>query len=277
MISIAIVSLDNVDFLRLLLKGIRRNTTTPYEVLIYGNAAGHPPGRRHINPPGLSIEFVELIAQNRDIISVFIPSDTNDGISTPLNTLFAHAKGEYFVFLDDDMYVAPGWDTAVLQKVNPNILHQYLAFSQFIAAAPDSQYFNTYDFGGNPVQFREEDFNREWEDRRNNIKDHTMLAGCFCVKRKLWESVGGFWTTMPIYGCDIEFKIHIYKDARAENLPFEFRTVADSCVYHFNNGSHKKADYSGKSHPNPNLITNKHKMSPSEWEIFTQGLNQYFQ
>ncbi len=198
-ISILIPTLDNPEYLACLLESIAKHTTSEYEVLIHHNTA-----------------------------------ENNIGLPMALAKLGAQATGEYICYLNDDMYVGPGWDTALLAKVNPDIPYQYLT-----AAIFEPQYDNVcmnspMDYGKHPKEFREEDFLREWKDVRE-IKEDIVSPWCpIFVTAKLWREVGGYdLEYFPCFGTDPDFAAKIYFGANRIGVPWEFRAVADCCVYHF--------------------------------------------
>lgn len=228
--SLAVVSLNNPEYVSLLLKGLRKNTRNPFEILLYGNCADH--------------EFDKLATDNNDIVTVYKSSQENLGISRPLNALFKEARAPYFIFIDDDMYPCPNWDVAMLKAIDPSIRYQYLAFNQFIPkyrGRKGGEGFNYYDFGDDIYNFREDDFNTKWAEAREITIDQLGYGGNFMMLREIWEELGGFDPEF-LRGEDIEFKARFVQHAtksvqlgRTGVLPgqWEFRCVADACLYHF--------------------------------------------
>ena len=198
-ISILIPTLDNPHYLACLLDSIEQHTTVEHEVLIYYNT-----------------------------------KEDNIGLPKAINLLGAQAKGEFICYLNDDMYVGPGWDEALLAKVNPDIHYQYLTAAMF-----ESQYENVcmnspMNYGRYPDEFREEDFLKEWKDVRR-IKEDIVSPYCpIFVTKALWDEVGGYDEEyFPCFGTDPDFAAKIYFEARKMGATYEFRAVADCCVYHF--------------------------------------------
>ena len=232
LISIVCVSLDNPTYLDLMLKGLKRNTVNTFEVLVHGNMVGE--------------EFNAVVEKYKSIVSVYTKSDKNLAISAPANALFKQAKGKYFHFMDDDIYPTPGWDEALLKKVKPDMLYQYLCsvIYSYPTAHPETRgaAFNEHDYGDTPETFQEDAFNLTWKDNRTVLKDtaYYPTEGIF-VKRELWEEMGGFNEAIQIGGAGI-FMTNMYKKAAREQQPIEYRVVADSCIYHFGHvGSVKSA------------------------------------
>lgn len=198
-ISILIPTLDNPDFLACLLTSIEKHTTVEHEVLIYYNTEG-----------------------------------SNLGLPAALNRLGAQAKGEFICYLNDDMYIGPGWDEALLAKVNPDIHYQYLTAAMFEPKGINVCMNAPQDYGVHPEEFMEEDFLKEWRDVRR-IKEDIVSPYCpIFVTKKLWDEVGGYDEEyFPCFGTDPDFAAKIYFAALKKGANCEFRAVADCCVYHF--------------------------------------------
>ena len=234
LMSIVCVSLNNPEYLDLMLKGLQKNTVNSFEVLVHGNMAGE--------------EFDAVIEKYKDIISVYTKSKENQSIAKPLNDLFSQTKGEILCFMDDDMYLAPGWDEALLRKVKPDMIFQYLCVVSYIhpkyhnvRLGGRSKIHNLFDYGTTAENFREDEFNRTWKERRTILADHSIPTGNFLVKRELYGLIGGRNEGSNMGG-DREFIMDVYDAAIQANQPVEFRSVADSCAYHFNHiGSAKPA------------------------------------
>jgi len=198
-ISILIPTLDNPEFMECLLASIKKHTTVEHEVLIHYNT-----------------------------------KENNIGLAKAINILGKQAQGEFICYFNDDMYVGPDWDKALLSKVNPDIHYQYLT-----AALVEPQYENIcmnapMDYGRNSNEFREEEFLNTWFDKRR-IKEDIVSPYCpIFVTKALWDEVGGYDEEyFPCFGTDPDFAAKIYFAALAKGASYEFRAVADCCVYHF--------------------------------------------
>ena len=198
-ISILIPTLDNQEYLECLLNSVEKHTVVEHEVLIHYNTV-----------------------------------EDNLGLPKAINLLGRKATGDYICYLNDDMYVGPGWDEALLKKVNPTIYYQYLTAAMF-----EPQYTNIcmnspMNYGRYPDEFREEDFLKEWKEVRR-IKEDIVSPYCpIFVTKALWDEVGGYDEKyFPCYGTDPDFAAKIYFAALKKRANYEFRAVADACVYHF--------------------------------------------
>ncbi len=97
-ISIIVVTFNKLDYTRMCLESVVQNTEYPnYEIVIVDNASvdGSP-------------EYIrEFMEQNRDV--TFIQNKKNLGFATANNMGANIAGGDYFVFLNNDTIVTPGW------------------------------------------------------------------------------------------------------------------------------------------------------------------------
>lgn len=221
LISIVCVSLNNWEYIDLFLRGLEKNTVNSFEVLIHGNCARS--------------RFSNIVHNNKYVVK-YTKSVNNLHIAEPANKLFKFAKGKYFVVLDDDMYVAPGWDEALLKKVNPSILYQYLTPTIITYDKSSRPNFNKVNFGTTYDAFREDEFNLKWKETRTILEDSPYVIENFLITRELWADIEGY----SVYyersaGPSLDLIAMIYFKALNKHYSMEFRQVADSCVYHFEN------------------------------------------
>ena len=218
MISILIPTLDNFEYLECLVNSIREYTTADYELLVHINA-----------PRSETIDYV-----NREGFDYFSMSKDNLGLPKALNLLGKKARGDYILYVNDDMFLTPGWDEALLNAVNSGIYYQYLTAAMF-----EPQYENVcmnspMDYGRTPTEFRKQNFLDEWKDVRK-IKEDIVSPYCpIFVTKALWDEVGGYDERyFPCFGTDPDFAAKIYFAALKKGANYEFRAVADAGVYHF--------------------------------------------
>lgn len=231
MISIAVVSLNNPAYLDLMLRSLRRNTEQPFEVLV------------HLNKCQSEDQEIANKWRSRGIVKYISTSDENLFCGPPINKLFAdYATGEYFIFLDDDLYMGPGWDTALLNAIPYNYHYWWLSPTLYYPKyAHQPKRFNVESFGMAPDSFRETDFNKRYLSARNITRDNlNWVSGAGLVSRVTWEKIGGYDTDFLI-GEDVDIKAKVWQCAKeAGEIPF-FCSVADSIAYHFGHaGSNKR-------------------------------------
>lgn len=247
MISIAIVTLNNPEYLDLALKSIDQNTKGPYEVLVHANA--------------VTSKDLEIITkwQLKQVVAIFTESNDNLYCAEPLNNLFNfYAQGDYFIFLDDDIYVAPGWDEELTNSIDSNIKYFWLSPTLYYPkCAHQPSRYNVKSFGLHPNSFLEKEFNSTWVQNRNITKDNKgWISGAGLISRETWKKIGGYDEKFKI-GEDVDIKAKIWQKAVSENKLYDFRSIADSVVYHFgHSGSVKRPQ-----------IMDPFKMFKEKWQM----------
>lgn len=88
--SILIPTWNNLDFLKLCINTIEKNSYFKHQIIIYVNDGGDA-----------TLEWVK--SKNLD----FVHSPSNVGICFALNALRPLVKTEYILYMNDDMYVCP--------------------------------------------------------------------------------------------------------------------------------------------------------------------------
>jgi glycosyltransferase involved in cell wall biosynthesis len=100
MFSILIPSWNNLELLKLCIRSIRQNSAYSHQIIIHVNDGSDG-----------SLAWVQ--EQGLD----YTASPDNIGICLAVNEAAMHAKMDYILYLNDDMYCCPGWDTALTNKL----------------------------------------------------------------------------------------------------------------------------------------------------------------
>lgn len=101
MFSIIIPTWNNLALLKLCVRSIRQNSAFDHQIIIHVNDGSdgtlewvRQEGLDHTHSPG------------------------NVGICLAVNEAAMHAKRDYIVYLNDDMYCCPGWDQALADRLS---------------------------------------------------------------------------------------------------------------------------------------------------------------
>lgn len=100
MFSILIPSWNNLELLKLCVRSIRENSAFEHQIIVHVND-----GRDG------TLDWVR--AEGLDHTG----SDDNIGICLAVNEAAMLARNDYILYLNDDMYCCPGWDSALADKL----------------------------------------------------------------------------------------------------------------------------------------------------------------
>ena len=99
--SILIPSWNNLEYLKLCIASIRKNSFYKHQIIV------------HVNE-GLD-GTLDWIRQQGDIC--YSASKENIGVCYALNTSASLAFTDYILYLNDDMYVCPNWDKYLYDEI----------------------------------------------------------------------------------------------------------------------------------------------------------------
>ena len=216
-LSILIPTVNNIDYIKLFVDSVRESIDTDYEILVYANQA--------------TMEMVDYLKS--EIFTYTEVSEVNRGVAYPCNRLASRATGDVIMYAGDDHFVAPGWDKAIEEKLNPNIFYQYMTPCLFEPQWDNKCMNAPMDYGRTIQTFDKERFLKEWKTVRRIKADIVSPWGPPILTKKLWEHIGGFSEEFPIFASDSDMVAKIYTMAQHAKQPFEFRGLADCGFYHF--------------------------------------------
>ena len=111
MLSIIIPTFNNLNYLKLCLKSIEKNSKYYHEIIIHINDGSDG-----------TLDFIK----NKKIKYTF--SKTNIGLCSSINTAVSLSVNKYILYCHDDMYFCPGWDEALKKEIDI-IKHDYFYLS----------------------------------------------------------------------------------------------------------------------------------------------------
>ena len=100
MFSIVIPSFNNLEYLKILLSSIKKNSQYNHEIILHINEG---------NDGSLSF------AKDQKIKHTF--TERNVGLCTATNMAASKATTEYILYSHDDMYFCPNWDKTLLDEL----------------------------------------------------------------------------------------------------------------------------------------------------------------
>ena len=211
--SILIPSWNNLDFLKLCVKSIRKNSTYSHEILVHVNDGSDG-----------TLDWVKTEGLK------YTHSPENIGVCYALNGLRPLVTTDYMVFMNDDMYVCPGWDRALYEEVKA-IGHKMFFLSSTLIQ-PRKFFCKSViapaDFGQSVETFDEERLLREYM----TLKHRDWQGATWppnIVHRDVWDLVGGY---------SVEYSPGMYSDPDFSAKLYHagvrlFKGIDRSRVYHF--------------------------------------------
>ena len=242
-ISIIIPTFNNLEYLKICVKSIKKNSKYNHEILVHSN-----------NSNDGTSEFLK--SENIKEIK----SQKNLGLCTALNELSKHAKNDYLLFIHDDMYICPGWDE-VLDKEIKSYDH-----NNFYLAGAMIQKINghiNFNFGDTYKNFNEKKLLELYSTFfLNDIQGADKNPSI--VHRELWNKVNGMSEEFnPGDASDPDFVLKLWN----QNVRI-FKVLSKFRVYHFGSLTTRKKK---------NLIQNRgDKTFLKKWGITTKFFKKYF-
>lgn len=211
--SILIPTWNNLAFLQLCVQSIRRHSAVEHEILIHVND-GSDGTLEWVRQQGLKHTH----------------SSENIGVCYALNGLRPLMTTDYVLFMNDDMYVCPGWDTALAEEIEAIGHKHFFLSATLIQPRPFfcKSVIAPADFGQSVETFEEERLLKEYM-----TLEHGDWQGATwppnVVHRDIWDLVGGY---------SIEYSPGMYSDPDFSAKLWKagvrlFKGVGRSRVYHF--------------------------------------------
>ena len=217
--SILIPTWNNLPYLKLCIDSIRKNSSLNHQIIV------------HVND-GVDGTLDWVKTQN-DL--EYTASEENVGVCYALNIAASLARTDYILYINDDMYVCPQWDTSLMEEIL-NIGHKLFFLSATsIELRPQSNCSIKGDFGLAFDDFKESELLK-------NYDKFPMSDWCGAtwppnvVHKELWTLVGGYSTEFsPGMYSDPDFSMKLWR--AGVRL---FKGVNRSRVYHFGSQSVKR-------------------------------------
>ena len=243
MISIVIPTYNNLDYLKLCLKSLKKNSSFNHEIII------------HINEG--SDGTLDFIKNNN---YKHTSSDNNIGLCSSINKAAKLVSNQYILYSHDDMYFCPNWDKVLLDEVK-SLNHDNFYLSGTMIE-PNSGHI-VCDFGIDLDTFKENELLSKYKNI--NFYDHqgTHFAP-HLVSKKMWDKVGGFSEEFnPGIGSDPDFNMKLWKEGVRI-----FKGLNDFKVYHFGSLTTRKKK---------NFIQNRgDKTFLKKWGFSTKFFKKYY-
>ncbi|HEX2921706.1 MAG TPA: glycosyltransferase family A protein [Bacteroidales bacterium] len=243
--SILIPSWNNLEYLKICVNSILKNSSFRHQIIIHVNEGSDG-----------TLEWVR--ASGFD----YTYSQENSGVCWAMNAGRSLVCTDYLVFVNDDMYMLPGWDTELWKEIEklPDIYFFLSSSTIEPRKSPYLQVLAENDYGTNPENFKEQDL----LDNFRKIEGIDWSGSTWppnIVHRNIWDLVGGY---------SIEYFPGLYSDPDFSMKLFEagvryFKGVDASRAYHFGSKSTTRS-----------RMNNGSKQFLSKWGITSESFTRIF-
>jgi glycosyltransferase involved in cell wall biosynthesis len=243
--SIVIPTWNNLSYLKICVESIGKNSVFKHQIIIHVNEG--------------TDGTLEWIRENG---FDYTHSKDNLGVCWALNACRTLVRTDYIVFVNDDMYMLPGWDLELWNEIE-RLHHKFFFLSSTViepGVSPHPGVLAPFDYGTTPETFREINLLREFKSIKGNDWSGATWPPNI-VHRDIWDLVGGYSTEyFPGLYSDPDFSMKLYE----AGIRY-FIGVDKSRAYHFGNKSTRR------------IITNKgSKQFLNKWGITSASFTRLF-
>ena len=207
MFSIIIPTLNNLDYLKICINSLRKNSEFDHQII------------PHVN---IGDDGTEEYLKSEKIDYTF--TKHNSGICEGMNVAAKKATYDYILYAHDDFYFCPGWDTEFKKEVD-KIKHNnfYLSGTMIGSTGKDS-----LDCGTNVKNFNEKKLLESYK-KLNFCDFQGSTWAPHLLHKDIWNKVGGFSEEYyPGTGSDPDLNMKLWR----ENIRI-FKGLGKSLVFHF--------------------------------------------
>jgi len=215
MFSIIIPTYNNVEYLKICINSIKKNSKYNHEIIIHINEGNDG-----------TVDYIKKSNLK------FTHSKINEGVCVAFNEAVKLATKKYIVLGHDDMYFCPGWDKVFFEELNK------ISHDNFFLSGTMIQPFKSYinlDCGKTYKDFNEEKLLSELPKIEFNDFQGTHWQPSL-ISLKTWKKVDGFSEEFsPGLGSDPDFNMKLWKIGVRL-----FKGLGSCRVYHFSSISLRK-------------------------------------
>ena len=216
-LSILIPTYNNINYLKLFLKSLEKNSYFDHELLIHINDGSDG-----------TLDFVKQKKLN------YTHSEDNIGLCKSINLISKKITTNYVLYAHDDMFFCKNWDLYLIDEVKK------MKNSNFYLAGTNvsvNKGLLNYDCGKTYSDFNEEKFNLFCKkDKSDDLQSSHWSP--HLIHKSLWDKIGGFSEEFnPGDGSDPDLCMKLWK----LNVRI-FKSISKFKVYHFNSTTTRKSN-----------------------------------
>lgn len=209
--SILIPSWNNLPFLKCCVESIRKNSTYEHQIIIHVNE-GNDGTLEWVREEGLD----------------YTNSPQNVGVCMAMNLMRSKVRTDYICFLNDDMYVLPRWDEALMREIDSLPDNRFFLSSTTIEPHTPGPSIIVADYGDTIENFQEERLLNEYQKYQQSDWMGATLPPNI-VHRDIWDLVGGYSVELsPGMYSDPDFTAKLWLCGIRH-----MKGISSSRVYHF--------------------------------------------
>jgi GT2 family glycosyltransferase len=210
--SVVIPSWRNLDFLRVCIGSLQRNSSLDNQIIVHLNNGGDG-----------SLEYI----QKQKIAHTH--STENIGVCYAVNEAASLAKHDWIIYLNDDMYCCPDWDAEIARRIE-HIGHDgcLLSGTMIEPIYTGNNCVSLCNYGRTPVEFEEARLLSSFRSLQKTDWSGSTWPPTVISKR-WWNAVGGYSPEFsPGIGSDNDLSMKMWNAGCRS-----FYGVGTSLVYHF--------------------------------------------
>ena len=243
--SIIIPTWNNLPFLKICIDSIKKNSAFKHQIIIHVNEGTDG-----------TLDWV----RRSDFDYTY--SVDNLGVCWAVNACRALVRTDYIVFVNDDMYMLPDWDSELWKEIEhlPDKFFYLSSTTIEPGISPHPGILAPYDFGTTPGSFREDNLLKEFK----TITGKDWSGATWppnIVHKDVWDLIGGYSVEyFPGLYSDPDFSMKLYEAGVRY-----FKGIDASRVYHFGSRSTRRIK-----------MNNGSKQFLNKWGITSASFTRYF-
>ena len=252
MISIIIPTFNNLEYLKICINSLKKNSTYKNEILL------------HINE---GVDGTLEYAKENNL--TYTLSKVNNGMCIGCNAVSKKINYDLILYSHDDMYFCPGWDSILIDEFKSLNTNKFYLSSIMINADPKLNGHLNLMAGETAKVFDEKKLLSEYK----NLSHHDFQGSTWAphlIHRDIWEKVGGFSEEFsPGAGSDPDLNMKLWNEGVRI-----FKCLGKSKVYHFGSITmRKKLQISFKK---ALRTSNANKIFLLKWGITINFFKKYY-
>jgi len=251
MISIIIPTFNNLDYLKICIDSIRKNSAYDNEIIL------------HINE---GTDGTLQYAKDNNI--QFSYSEINSGLCIGCNLAANKTSLDLILYAHDDMYFCPNWDDVLIKEVNKLNTKKFYLSSIMINADPKLNGFLNFNAGDSFKNFDE----KKLLDNYKNLTYFDFQGSTWAphlIHKDTWKKIGGFSEEFsPGAGSDPDLNMKLWLAGVRI-----FKGLNDSKVYHFGSITIRKKNIPGFK---KNIGSRANKIFLLKWGITIKFFKKYY-